>query len=114
MDVLDQAPAWLLRPLPAHATRDETLHASIAQLSAELPDSLYRLHLYLDRVRVYREYDAAANHASACVWQALERFFASDLPVARRQLLDFAQAHMVEEAKARICRRLAKDPHARV
>src|SRR5262249_9415650 len=56
----------------------------------------------------------AANHASACVWQALERFFAADLPLARRQLLDFAQAHMVEEAKARICRRLAKDPHARV
>jgi RNA-directed DNA polymerase len=110
MDVLEQVPAWLLRPLPANAVSDEKLHAEIDKLAAGLPDTLGGLGTALFRVRCYQEYDAAANRANAHVWRALDGLLASPARSVRMALLTFATAHMVEEAQARICRRLVKDP----
>jgi hypothetical protein len=109
MDVLEQVPAWLLRPLPANAAADETLNAEIDRLAAELPNSLRALATVLFRVRHYREYDAAVNRASAHVWRALDAFFSSPSPSDRMALLNFALTNMVDEAQARVCRRLVKD-----
>jgi hypothetical protein len=113
MDTLDRAPAWLLRPLPLNAARDEELHARIDQVARRLPESLPELDALLRGVKVFREYDAAANHASLYIWAARERFSGSDAGV-RLGLLTFAREHMAEEACARLCRRLVKDPSPRV
>ncbi|HEX5271200.1 MAG TPA: reverse transcriptase family protein [Gemmataceae bacterium] len=114
MDVLEEVPAWLLRPLPANAVADDKLHAEIDTLATNLPDSLNRLGLLLSRVRAYREYDAAANRAGAYVWRHCDAIFASPNPPDRLALLHFALAHMVEGAQARVCRRLVKDPDVSV
>src|SRR4051812_49111561 len=106
MDVLEQVPAWLLRPLPANAAADEKLLAEIDRLAADLPKSLGALGTVLFRVRHYREYDAAVNRACAHVWRALDGIFSSPAPSDRMALLHFALANMVEEAQARVCRRL--------
>jgi hypothetical protein len=110
MDLLKEAPAWLLRPLPANAARDKKLEERIDDLGEKLPDSLFQLTFALDAVQAFREYDAAANRASAHVWRALERFYAAESAAARARLLSFARAHMTPAAQARICRRLVKDP----
>jgi RNA-directed DNA polymerase len=110
MDALTHAPAWLFRPLPVNAAVDENLHTRIDKLGEKLPDSLPELHQTLDAVRPFREYDAAANRASASIWQALEHFYTSSDRHVRSALLTFAVEHMGEEAQARILRRLVKDP----
>ncbi|MBL8792604.1 MAG: RNA-directed DNA polymerase [Planctomycetia bacterium] len=109
MDPLPAAPAWLLRPLPAHAVEDEKLHARIDKLCQRLPAGLAELGVALKAVEMYREYDAAANHASIHVWRLLDQFYSSPASV-RSQLLNFARQHMVPQAQHRILRRLAKDP----
>jgi retron-type reverse transcriptase len=114
MDALEQVPAWLLRPLPVNADADEKLLATLDKLAANLPDGLRLLDIELGRVRHYREYDAAVNRASALVWRSLDAFFASPNPADRLVLLNFALSHMVEEAQARVCRRLVKDPDVSV
>jgi hypothetical protein len=110
MNTLESVPAWLLRPLPANAVADEALHQRIDELSRKLPGSLSQLHGVLNQVQSYREYDAAANRAAAHVWRALDSFFASASEAARANLLAFADAHLSEAARARVCRRLTKDP----
>ena len=110
MDTQTHAPAWLFRPLPVNAAVDEKLHTRIDKLGEDLPDSLLELHQALDAARPYREYDAAANRASAHVWQAVERFYVAADKRVRSGLLSFAVEHMGEEAQARILRRLVKDP----
>jgi retron-type reverse transcriptase len=114
MDALTNAPAWLLRPLPVNAATDEALHAQIDELAPGLPGTLPDLQRALDAVKTFREYDAAANRAGALVWQALDRFCASDSVSLRSQLLNFASEHMSEAAQARIYRRMVKDPSVRV
>jgi hypothetical protein len=111
MDPLSHVPAWLL---PANADADAKLNANIDQLARKLPESISLIHNALDKVRPYREYDAAANRACAHVWLALEQFYAAGSPSARTGLLSFAREHLVEEARARVYRRLAKDPSVRV
>jgi RNA-directed DNA polymerase len=110
MDVLEQVPPWLLRPLPANAAVDEKLHETLDKLAADLPRTLRQLGIALDKVKSFSEYDAAANRAGAHVWRHLDAFFTSQWPGDRQALLHFAVAHMVEEAQARVCRRLVKDP----
>jgi hypothetical protein len=110
MDVLEQVPAWLLRPLPANAVADNTLHAEIDKLAAELPDSLNRIYRALERARPYTHYDPAVNRACAHVWLQFHAILASPAPSDRLALLHFALSHMVVEAQARVCRRLVKDP----
>jgi retron-type reverse transcriptase len=114
MDPLECVPSWVLRPLPANATADAKLHARIDKLSQTLPESIGTMAEALVKVKAYREYDTAANRAAAHVWLALERFYSSDDPSVRVALLRFARDHLAEEAQARICRRLAKDPAWRV
>jgi retron-type reverse transcriptase len=108
MEPLTETPAWLLRTLPANAVADEALHARLDDLGVKLPDSIGQLHATLSEVRMYREYDAAANHAIAHVWRTLDQFYSSP-PATRARLLAFAAEHTVGQAQARIFRRLAKD-----
>jgi hypothetical protein len=114
MRTLEQTPAWLFRPLPANAAADEALHARIDQLGGQLPLSLPDLHDALDDVRMYSEYDAAANRASGHVWLALERLASEASADTRAALLSFAAEHMVDAARARVYRRLVKDPSYRL
>jgi hypothetical protein len=74
-----------------------------------LPDSLGEISDALKKVHPFREYDAAANHAAAHVWRALERIVASESFRDRSNLLTFAAEHLVEAAQVRIVRRLVKD-----
>jgi RNA-directed DNA polymerase len=109
MDLLEEVPSRMLRPLPANATVDHGLHETIDKLARRLPGSLAEVGKALDKVRSFREYDAAANRAAAHVWLAREQFFTAPEPELRSALLAFAVEHMAEEALARICRRLVKD-----
>jgi retron-type reverse transcriptase len=109
MDPLTETPAWLLRPIPANATDDEKLHERIDKLAAKLPGTMDEMNRELFKVRMYAEYDAAANRAVAHVWRAREQFFASPSPAVRASLLHFAIEHMPAQARARILRRLARD-----
>src|SRR5262249_53906447 len=83
-------------------------------LCRKLPGSLPELREALAKVQPYREYDAAANRASAHVWLALGHIDALAPPAVRLALLNFAADHMAPEAQARVCRRLVKDPDPRV
>jgi hypothetical protein len=103
-----ETPTWLPRTLPTNAVADEALHTRLDDLGANLPDSIGRMHAALSEVRMYREYDAAANHATAWVWRALDQFYSSP-PATRALLLAFAAEHMAGQVQARILRRLAKD-----
>ena len=109
MDTLNHAPSWLLRPLPVNAAIDTPLHERLDQLAVGLPGSLDEMNDALKAVRSFREYDAAANHASAHVWLALEHILDSESHSDRSSLLTFAAEHMVDAARARLCRRLVKD-----
>jgi retron-type reverse transcriptase len=107
-------PAWVPRPLPVDAVADPALHARIDKLARDLPASLPELSERLESVRVFREYEAAANHASAHVWQAMDRLLADPDLDMRVALLTFAREHFSRPALARLLRRLVKDPSARV
>src|SRR5690242_13066674 len=102
MDPLKEAPAWLLRPLPANAARDKKLEEQIDKHGEKLPDTLWQLSMALDGVKAYSEYDAAANRASAHLWHAVERFYGSPDEGVRARLLTFAHNHMTPAALARI------------
>ena len=78
MDLLQEVPGWILRPLPANAPADEALAAKLDELARDLPLNLPLLDSLLTGVKSYREYDQAANRAGAHVWKALERICASD------------------------------------
>ncbi len=104
-----QTPAWLLRPLPINAQRDAKLEAKITKLVETLPNSLGDIIKLLNDVKSYREYDSAANLASAQVWQHRHQFLSSSRSDLRRGLVEFAQDHMTPTGRARIIRRLSKD-----
>src|SRR5438105_4872116 len=114
MDPLAQAPDWLLRPLPVNAAVDLTLHARIDTLAQGLPASLDTLAQELSAVRMYVEYDAAVNRASAYVWQALEHCLGHPDAHTRLSLLNFGRDHFTQPALARLLRRVAKDPVGQV
>ncbi len=78
MDVVEQAPAWLLRPLPVNAVDDSKLNTQIDEAAQELPDGLPQLTRLLNGVRMYREFDAAVNRACVHVWRVREQFLSSD------------------------------------
>src|SRR5262245_51520724 len=61
MEILEQAPSWLLRPLPANAVSDAKLNAKITKLAEKLPGKIHELHRELGRARNGAEYDVAAN-----------------------------------------------------
>src|SRR5262249_28403227 len=110
IDPFEQVPGWVLRTLPANAVEDAELHARLDKLAAKLPGSLRELHELLDKVRTFSEYDAAANRAAALVWPHLDAIYSGGDSDLRTALLEFAHAHMATQPRARIYRRLAKDP----
>lgn len=103
-------PAWLLHPLPVNAKRDAKLEARIEKLVQKFPASLVDVTSELSKVQAFREYDSAANLASRHVWTNRSLFLQSSFDKDRQALLNFAQNHMTPTAKARVIRRLSKDP----
>jgi hypothetical protein len=114
MNPLDHIPPELLRPLPVNAAVDAQLHADLDELAQKLPESLGQMAEALDQVKASSAYDAGVNRAAAHIWLALERFYSSGDPSVRVDLLRFVRDHLIEEAQARICRRLVKDSAWRV
>jgi retron-type reverse transcriptase len=114
MDPLAAAPEWLLRPLPVNAAVDPALHSRIDALAAALPSNLAALRDELGAVRSFREYDAAANRASALVWRVVEPLLTHPDHRSRLALLEFGRDHLTEAALSRLLRRLVKDPAAPV
>jgi retron-type reverse transcriptase len=109
MERLEKAPAWLLRPLPLNAQSAGDRLGLIDGFGAELPARLPDLHKLLNALQSQASYDEAVNRASGHVWNALEVFYTSPDEKDRLNLLEFAHDHLVEQAQARIYRRLAKD-----
>lgn len=115
-------PAWLLRPLPANAVPDEKLVAKLAKLLTDThsatPDklfnALYTLRNALNEAQPFAEYEPAVNAIAGDLWAAAEMTCESGNLNAKYHLIDIAIGHMVPEAAARICRRLAKDPDPRI
>jgi RNA-directed DNA polymerase len=114
MDVITQAPSWLLRPLPVNAADDDKLNAKIDEAAKGLPRNLHQLINLLNGVRMFREFDGAVNRACVHVWREREKFLSSEDEGTRRALLHFAREYMVEAAQARIFRRMVKDPSPRL
>lgn len=108
------APEWLLLPLPANADPDADLLARVEQACSTLPDTFAELQRALDGVQSFASYEPAANRANELVWARLEELLAHPLGKSRIALVSYAAAHMPERAKARILRRLAKDPDTAV
>ncbi len=116
------APAWLLRPLPANAAPDDKLNESLANLLAEarsadakkLGDAVRALTRALDAAQPFAHYEPAVNAIAGDLWALAEGVCDGDNLHAKYHLIALATGHMVPEAAARICRRLAKDAHPRV
>jgi retron-type reverse transcriptase len=107
-------PDCVLRPLPVDAVVDAELHARIDELALGLPGTLAELGAQLEAVRVFREYDAAANRAAAHVWRVVDRCLGDPDLEVRLALLTFASEHFSRPALARLLRRLVKDQSVRV
>src|SRR5436190_22952406 len=101
MALLDRVPPWVLRPLPVNASTDEPLHDRLDDLATRLPITLPDMHAVLAAISTFREYDAAANRASAHVWLVIDQFYSTAAPRHQLALLEFAATHMVPEAQAR-------------
>ena len=114
MDILANAPRWLLRPLPVNAADDEKLNKQIDEAAKKLPNGIARLMALLSGVRMFREFDSAVNRACVHVWRLRDQFLSSDNEILRSEFLQFARDYMVEAAQARIYRRLVKDPSPRL
>ncbi len=114
MERLENTPAWLLRPLPLNTQSDAQRLQQIDILGARLPGSLADLHKLLSTLQAQNTYDDAVNRAVGHVWSKLEQFYVSPNERDRLNLLEFAREHLVEQAQARIYRRLAKDPSIHV
>jgi RNA-directed DNA polymerase len=110
MNPTEQVPSWVLRTLPANAAEDGRLNEQIDELAQKLPGSIGQMHRALAAVLSFREYDTAANRASAHVWRVIDQFFNLGSDQAKNDLLNFADDHMGPRAQARIFRRLVKDP----
>lgn len=106
----DGVPGWLLRPLPVNAVVDPTLLGDLDECK-----DLGRLLGSLDSMSATRSYDAAVNRVCARVWRD---FSASTGLVSTEQdretLVSVAVRHMPPRARARVLRRLVKDPQVRV
>jgi len=114
MATIENAPAWLLRPLPLNAQSAANRLEQIDALGATLPGSLPDLHKLLSALQAQNLYDDAVNRAAVQVWSKLEVFYTSPDERDRLNLLEFAREHLVEQAQARIYRRLSKDPSIHV
>jgi RNA-directed DNA polymerase len=114
MSSASDAPTWLLRPLPANASIDARNEKKLEKLIAKMPVHLGELEGFLNTIRSFADYEPLANEASVAVWRAIEGFYSHIDPDVRQSLVRFAHSHMVPEAMAKICRRLAKDISSKV
>jgi|GEM_PF-623386 len=114
MSATQSNPTWLLFPLPANATEDAKLRATIEQHCAKLPSELARLHQALDKVRALVTYEPAVNRANALVWEQFETLLSAPSGHMRLTFARYAREHMPQRALARVLRRLAKDPDMKV
>jgi RNA-directed DNA polymerase len=103
-------PDWLLRPLPLNATVERKAHQAIEKYCKKLPDNLESLQALLDKLSAQSGYDAAANHASQLLWPSVSKILNHPDKKYRNQLIKFVSTHMCEAAKARVLRRLSRDP----
>lgn len=102
-------PEWVLHNVPVNAQRNELVETEILKALEALPSSLTQITYLLQKIDSENTYDTAANLACAAIWRRLSEFLAGSTEV-RLQLLAFAAKHMVNAARARVFRRLAKDP----
>jgi hypothetical protein len=115
-------PAWLLRPLPANAAPSDTLTEKLAKLVAEaceapadkLGGKLFDVRKALDHAQPFATYEPAVNCFAGELWAIAEAVCDSDNRNAKLQLIELVVGHLVPEAAARICRRLAKETDSRV
>ena len=116
------APAWLLRPLPANAVTDAGLIVRLSEFIADagtaeerrLSRVLNDLRRALDEAQPTATYEPAVNAIAGELWALAEAVCECDDRGAKLHVISLATGHMVPEAAARICRRLAKDPNPRV
>ncbi len=116
------APAWLLRPLPANAVTDAGLMVQLSELIVDartaearrVSQVLLDLRHALDAAQAFSSYEPAVNDVAGELWALAEMVCESGDVKAKYHLIELATRHMVPEAAARICRRLAKDAHPRV
>jgi retron-type reverse transcriptase len=108
--------------LPANATTDDKLNDKLAKLLAaaraapadKVYSELSALARALDTAQPFASYEPAVNAVAGELWAIAERVCDGDNQGAKTHLISLAVGHMVPEAAARICRRLAKDPNPRV
>lgn len=112
-EIENSVPYWVLRPLPPGARLSEASRLRISGLCQDLPAAFDDLALELYALATSREYDAAANLASAHVWTQRATFLEADSS-AKLALLYFAARHLPAEAQARIFRQLIKDPEVAI
>ena len=104
-EILRAAPRWMLRAIPADATRDDSLLSEIRE-TASKPEQFDRLFMLLSTAQAGRSYVPAVNLSNAFLyrrWNALLLDPPSLLPV-------YAYAHLPHTAELRVLRRLAKHP----
>lgn len=108
MDILDQAPRWLLRPVGAFVELDDDAIQLIERAAQQLPHSIGELNSILKPFQSQPAYDAPANLANAYVWKNLDSFMVDAALV--RKLCNYSLIHLPHPAVARLIRRLIVDP----
>lgn len=113
-EIENQVPYWVLRPVPPNSPLSAAARTRLHELCQRLPQSFDDLAFELYQLGPTRQYDAAANLASAHVWLQREKFLGASESAPKLALLHFATHHMPPEAQARLFRQLVKDPHLTV
>lgn len=109
-EILRQVPAYLLRPLPAHAEADEVLLDRVAQQCRSLPHSIGQLDATLGEVASTIRYDPAVNLANALVWLQLDGFFSLLDKSGFSQFARYCEHHLPAPALSRCIRRMLIHP----
>jgi RNA-directed DNA polymerase len=116
MSDIPVTPTWLLRPLPANAVPDTKLNDKLIKLCQRwtldpesLAPALVSLRTQLNAVQSFAEYESAVNLVSGAIWLLVDPVCEGSDRTCKIRLIELALDHLVPEASARICRRLAKD-----
>lgn len=109
--IVQDAPSWLLKTLPAFATVDESLEAEVQTTCASLPESIGALATILNRRMQDRAYDSAVNLANAHVWQAMDALL--DRPDLATLICRYLENHFTHHGLSRVIRRMLVHPYFR-
>jgi retron-type reverse transcriptase len=107
-------PEWLYLPLPANANADAALMAKVEKFCTSLPKDLTQLQKALDGVRALASYEPAVNRANELIWEQYETLVTNPEGKLRLVFIRYAIEHLPPRARARVLRRLAKDPDMEV